>query len=66
MKIKLNGKFFFLKNIFFLNELIIKLNLNKYLIAVSVNKIIIQICNWSRYLLNEGDCVDIITAVGGG
>lgn len=66
MNIVLNGKSYFLKKKCSLNELILKLKLNNYIIAISVNKNIISIYNWSNYLLNDGDFVDIITAVGGG
>lgn len=42
------------------------LNLPAQAMAVAVNRRVIRRDDWTQYVLNNGDCVDIVKAIGGG
>ena len=69
MKIKLNGE---IKTIghsneeFFLKELITNLDYQPQLIVVELNGIIINPQDWSKTKIKNGDCLEVVTIVGGG
>ena len=69
MKLKLNGE---IKNInnsdeeFFLEGLITHLGYQPQLIVVELNGAIINPQNWSNTKIKDGDCLEVVTIVGGG
>ena len=69
MKIKLNGE---IKNInhsdskLFLNGLIKHLGYQPQLIVVELNGSIINPQDWSDTKIKHGDCLEVVTIVGGG
>ena len=69
MKIKLNGEF---KTIghsdeqFFLEGVITYLDYQPQLIVVEVNGVIINPKDWSKTKIKNGDCLEVVTIVGGG
>ena len=69
MKLKLNGE---IKNInnsdkeFFLEGLITHLGYQPQLIVVELNGAIINPQNWRNTKIKNGDCLEVVTIVGGG
>ena len=69
MKLKINGE---IKNInsanqeFSLEDLIKHLGSQPQLVVVELNGIIVNPQNWIITKLKEGDCLEIVTIVGGG
>ena len=69
MKIKLNGK---IKNInnsdeeFFLEDLIKHLGYQPQLVVIELNGAIINPQNWVNTKIKNGDCLEVVTIVGGG
>ena len=69
MKLKLNGE---IKNInnsdeeFFLEGLITHLGYQPQLIVVELNGAIINPQDWSNTKIKSGDCLEVVTIVGGG
>ncbi len=69
MKLKINGE---IKNIncakqeFSLEDLINFLGNQPQLIVVELNGIIVNPQNWRITKIQEGDCLEIVTIVGGG
>jgi len=69
MKLKLNGE---IKNInnsdeeFFLEGLITHLGYQPQLIVVELNGAIINPQDWSNTKIKNGDCLEVVTIVGGG
>ena len=69
MKIKLNGE---IKTIshsdedFFLEGLITQLGYQPQLIVVELNGLIINPKDWSKKRIKNGDCLEVVTIVGGG
>ena len=69
MKLKINGE---IKNINFTNQefslegLIKLLGYQPQLVVVELNGIIVNPRNWRITKIKEGDCLEIVTIVGGG
>ena len=69
MNIKLNGE---IKNInhsdakLFLDALIKHLGYQPQLIVVELNGLIINPKDWSKKRIKNGDCLEVVTIVGGG
>ena len=69
MKLKINGE---IKNIncanqdFSLEDLIKLLGNQPQLVVVELNGIIVNAQNWRLIKIKEGDCLEIVTIVGGG
>ena len=69
MKIKLNGE---IKNInnsdeeFFLEDLIKHLGYQPQLVVIELNGAIINPQNWVNTKIKNGDCLEVVTIVGGG
>ena len=69
MKIKLNGE---IKTIhrsdekFFLEDLISHLGYEPQLVVVELNGIIINPQEWNNTKIKDGDCLEVVTIVGGG
>ncbi len=69
MKLKLNGE---IKNInnsdeeFFLEGLIAHLGYQPQLIVVELNGAIINPQDWNNAKIKDGDCLEVVTIVGGG
>ena len=69
MKIKLNGE---IKTInhsdekFFLEGLISHLGYEPQLVVVELNGIIINPQEWINTKIKDGDCLEVVTIVGGG
>ena len=69
MRLKINGK---IKTIdhsdedFFLEELITQLGYQSQLVVVELNGVIINPQTWINTKIKDGDCLEIVTIVGGG
>ena len=69
MKIKINGEIKTIDNSyeeFFLEELINRLGFQPQLIVVELNGFIINPKNWINTKIKDGDCLEVVTIVGGG
>ena len=65
-KIKLNGDPYEIKDGTNLNELLIKLKIEKNKVAIEVNGEIIHKDKYPNFLLNKDDKVEIVHFIGGG
>ena len=69
MKLKINGE---IKNInhsdeeFFLEGLIKQLGYQPQLVVVELNGAIINSQEWGNTKIKDGDCLEVVTIVGGG
>ena len=69
MRLKINGK---IKTIdhsdedFFLEELITQLGYQSQLVVVELNGVIINPQTWINTKIKDGDCLEVVTIVGGG
>ena len=69
MKLKINGE---LKTIIdskeelFLEDLVTQLGYQPQLVVVELNGVIINPKNWPSTKIKNGDCLEIVTIVGGG
>ena len=66
MQIIVNGQPHKLAAATSITELLVSLGLDQRRIAVEVNKNVISRSKHSAFQLSDGDCVEIIQAVGGG
>lgn len=66
MQITVNGQLQELARANSITELLASLGLEQKRIAVEVNKKVICRSKHSQFQLSDGDCVEIIQAVGGG
>ena len=66
MRIILNNKVTDVDNNISVEQLLITKKIKSLYIAIEINKNIIPKSNYSEYNLNEGDRIEIITAIGGG
>ena len=69
MKIKLNGENKTIKSSnkeFFLEDLITNLGYQPQLVVVELNGAIITPKDWINTNIKDGDCLEIVTIVGGG
>ncbi len=69
MKLKINGE---IKSIdhtdeaYFLEDLIKHLGYQTQLVVVELNGIIINPQHWYKKKIKDGDCLEVVTIVGGG
>ena len=69
MKIKLNGEIKTIKDSdeeFFLEGLIKHLGYQPQLVVVELNGTIVNPQNWLNTKITDGDCLEVVTIVGGG
>ena len=69
MKLKINGEnkiIDYSPEIFFLEDLITKLGYQPQLVVVELNGIIINPQDWINTKIKDGDCLEVVTIVGGG
>ncbi len=66
MEIQLNGEPRVLHSETDLHSLIIELQLGNQAIAVAVNRQVIRRGQWPQHILQAGDQVDVVRAIGGG
>ncbi|MBR7800912.1 sulfur carrier protein ThiS [Undibacterium fentianense] len=66
MEIQLNGELRVLQSETDLHSLITELQLDNQAIAVAVNRQVIRRALWQRHILQAGDQVDVVRAIGGG
>ena len=66
IKIKVNGKNYLVNNNYSLNELINKLDIPKKMVAIELNKKIVDKKKISKINLQKGDKVEIVHFIGGG
>ena len=65
-KIQLNGNPYEINNGINLNELLIKLKIQKNKVAIEVNGEIIEKSKYLNLILNKNDKVEIVHFIGGG
>jgi thiamine biosynthesis protein ThiS len=66
MEIQLNGELRILSPKTDLYSLITDLQLGNHAIAVAVNRQVIRRALWQQHILQAGDQVDVVRAIGGG
>ena len=69
MKIKLNGEIKTINNSddkFFLESIISNLGYEPQLVVVELNGTIINPKEWINTKIKDGDCLEVVTIVGGG
>jgi len=66
MQILLNGETYLLSKPLTLAELLEQLELTGKRLAVEVNLVIVPRSQHEQYVLNEGDKVEVVHAIGGG
>ena len=69
MKFKLNGEFktiFYSTEELFLEDLVTQSGYQPQLVVVEVNGVIINPKDWPSTKIKDGDCLEIVTIVGGG
>jgi len=69
MEIKLNGEIKTIKNTdkeFFLEGLISHLGYQTQLVVVELNGAIVNQQEWLNTKIKDGDCLEVVTIVGGG
>ena len=65
-KIQLNGSPYEINDGTNLNELLIKLKIQKNKVAIEVNGEIVEKKKYPNLILNKGDIVEIVQFIGGG
>tara|TARA_B100000965_G_scaffold204206_1_gene170458 strand:+ start:141 stop:359 length:219 start_codon:yes stop_codon:yes gene_type:complete len=69
MKLKINGEIKTIENHnaeFLLNDLIEHLGYKPQLVVVELNGVIINPKDWLSTKIKNGDCLEVVTIVGGG
>jgi sulfur carrier protein len=66
MKIQLNGEPRQLHSETNLHSLIAEMALGNQAIAVAVNRQVIRRAHWPQHILQAGDQIDVVRAIGGG
>ncbi len=69
MNIKINGEIKIIDDsskVFFLDGLLKHLGYQPELIVVELNGVIINPQNWINEKIKDGDCLEVVTIVGGG
>ena len=69
MKFKINGEFKTIADSneeLFLEDLVTQLGYQPQLVVVEVNGVIINPKDWPNKRIKNGDCLEIVTIVGGG
>ena len=69
MNLKINGEIKTIDNsdeAFFLEGLIKHLGYQPQLVVVELNSTIVNPKNWSHTKIKNGDCLEVVTIVGGG
>jgi thiamine biosynthesis protein ThiS len=65
-KIQLNGDSYEINNGTNLNQLLIKLKIQKNKVAIEINGVIVEKKKYSNLILNKNDKVEIVHFIGGG
>ena len=66
LKKKINGKNYIVNNNYSLNELINKLDIPKKMVAIELNKKIVDKNKLKKIILKQKDCLEIVHFIGGG
>ena len=69
MKLKINGEIKTIENTdaeFSIEDLLEQLGYKPQLVVVEVNGVIINPKNWINSKIKNGDCLEVVTIVGGG
>ena len=66
IKIKVNGKNYLVNNNYSLNQLINKLDIPKKMVAIELNKKIVDKKKLKKIKLQQKDCLEIVHFIGGG
>ncbi len=66
MEIRLNGESHQLGEAHDLQSLVTSLELGQQAIAIAVNRQVITRAQWQEHVLQAGDQVDVVRAIGGG
>ena len=69
MKLKINGEIKAIENsdsVFLLEGLLEYLGYKPQLVVVELNGVIVNSKNWLSTTIKDGDCLEVVTIVGGG
>ena len=69
MKLKINGEIKAIENsdsVFLLEGLLEYLGFKPQLVVVELNGVIVNSKNWLSTTIKDGDCLEVVTIVGGG
>ena len=66
IKIKVNGKNFSINNHYSINELLNKLKIPKKMVAIELNKKIVDKKKLNKIILKQKDNIEIVHFIGGG
>ena len=66
INIKVNGKNYTINNNYSVNELLLKLKIPKKMVAIELNKKIVDKKKVSKIILKEKDNLEIVHFIGGG
>ena len=69
MKLKINGEIKTIENsdsVFLLEGLLEYLGYKPQLVVVELNGVIVNSKNWLNTTIKDGDCLEVVTIVGGG
>ena len=69
MKLKINGEIKAIENsdsVFLLEGLLEYLGFKPQLVVVELNGVIVNSKNWLNTTIKDGDCLEVVTIVGGG
>ena len=66
INIKVNGKNYTINNNYSVNELLYKLKITKKMVAIELNKKIVDKKKVSKIILKEKDNLEIVHFIGGG
>ena len=69
MKLKINGEIKAIENsdsVFLLEGLLEYLGYKPQLVVVELNGVIVNSKNWLNTTIKDGDCLEVVTIVGGG
>tara|TARA_B100000575_G_C22532920_1_gene343256 strand:- start:56 stop:274 length:219 start_codon:yes stop_codon:yes gene_type:complete len=69
MKLKINGEIKTIENsdsVFLLEGLLEYLGYKPQLVVVELNGVIVNSKNWLSTTIKDGDCLEVVTIVGGG
>ena len=69
MNLRINGEIKIIDHSgddFLLENLVLKLGYQPQLVVVELNGVIINPQNWIKTKIKDGDCLEVVTIVGGG
>ena len=64
--LKINGLKYLFNPTFTILELMDYLGFNKNVIVIDYNGVVVEKKNWERIILQNGDCLEILSIAGGG